>query len=367
MTIEEIKKIDWIKFLDRRRSCFIYFPYIEAEFKWLPEICGFGYKKHLYKWSGDKGVHYRSASELEESMAHFLKVIKDEPSRVVEWTKTSLQWTRRSEELTKKFESEEKERVSLGDFGTYYDEFVQILLWTVTIPYLSLCAIDAVLEKGESKEQFREVLTALEPLRGFTAYPQLERTMLDYFWKLLIQETGIDEVELVDKMNADEVKQFILDKTFPDIEILKKRRDWCIFVHDPVTDKIEYWYDKEIAKELPVLNDEMIKAEAVIKGRVGYPGKVTGIVKRIDNAKDMAKFNPGDIIVSINTTPDLMAVLSQCSAIVSDEGGIMCHAAIVSRELKKPCIIGTKIATKVLKDGDMVEVDAEKGVVKILK
>ena len=67
MTIEEIQKIEWMKFLDRRRSCFIYFPYIEAEFKYLPEITGFGYKKHLYKWSGDKGVHYRSVSELAES------------------------------------------------------------------------------------------------------------------------------------------------------------------------------------------------------------------------------------------------------------------------------------------------------------
>ncbi len=51
----------------------------------------------------------------------------------------------------------------------------------------------------------------------------------------------------------------------------------------------------------------------------------------------------------------------------ADEGGITCHAAIVSRELKKPCIIGTRIATKVLKDGDLVEVDANKGIVKILK
>ena len=48
---------------------------------------------------------------------------------------------------------------------------------------------------------------------------------------------------------------------------------------------------------------------------------------------------------------------------VRQEGGISCHAAIVSREMKKPCIIGTKIATKLLKDGDMVEVDANKGVV----
>ena len=81
----------------------------------------------------------------------------------------------------------------------------------------------------------------------------------------------------------------------------------------------------------------------------------------------MKRFKEGNIIISICTNPLLMPVLTKCSGIVTDEGGIMCHAAIVSRELKIPCIIGTKIATKVLKDGDEIELDAEKGIVKIIK
>ncbi len=59
--------------------------------------------------------------------------------------------------------------------------------------------------------------------------------------------------------------------------------------------------------------------------------------------------------------------MRKAKAIVTDEGGVTCHAAIVSRELKIPCIVGTKIATRVLKDGDLVEVDADKAVIKILK
>jgi pyruvate,water dikinase len=58
--------------------------------------------------------------------------------------------------------------------------------------------------------------------------------------------------------------------------------------------------------------------------------------------------------------------MKKAGAIVTDEGGLTCHAAIVSRELRVPCVIGTKIATKVLKDGDLVEVDADRGIVKIL-
>ena len=67
------------------------------------------------------------------------------------------------------------------------------------------------------------------------------------------------------------------------------------------------------------------------------------------------------------TTPDFVPAMEKAAAIVTDRGGILCHAAIVSREMSKPCIIGTKIATKVLKDGDLVEVDADKGVVRKIK
>ena len=67
------------------------------------------------------------------------------------------------------------------------------------------------------------------------------------------------------------------------------------------------------------------------------------------------------------TRPEFLPLMSKASAFITDEGGITCHAAIVAREMKKPCIIGTKIGTKALKDGDMIEVDADKGVVKIIK
>jgi pyruvate,water dikinase len=81
----------------------------------------------------------------------------------------------------------------------------------------------------------------------------------------------------------------------------------------------------------------------------------------------MKKMKKGDILISPATNPNLMPAISKAGAMVTDEGGITSHAAIVSRELKIPCIIGTKIATQVLKDGDLVEVDANKGIVRIIK
>jgi pyruvate,water dikinase len=67
------------------------------------------------------------------------------------------------------------------------------------------------------------------------------------------------------------------------------------------------------------------------------------------------------------TNPQMMPLIKDAGAIVTDEGGLTCHAAIISREMKIPCVVGTKVATRVLKDGDLVEVDAEKGVVKIIE
>lgn len=105
----------------------------------------------------------------------------------------------------------------------------------------------------------------------------------------------------------------------------------------------------------------------VIKGRSAFLGKVEGEVFVLKSIANSNKIKHGQILVSPMTTPDMMVAINKCAAIVTDEGGITCHAAIVSRELKKPCIIGTKIATKVLKDGDLVEVDAERGIIRILK
>lgn len=91
----------------------------------------------------------------------------------------------------------------------------------------------------------------------------------------------------------------------------------------------------------------------------------TGRVKIIASKQDAEKIEQGDVIVTRMTTPDLITPLFQkAGALVTDEGGITCHAAVVSREFKLPALLGTKNATKILKDGDLVEVDAEKGIVR---
>ncbi len=96
-------------------------------------------------------------------------------------------------------------------------------------------------------------------------------------------------------------------------------------------------------------------------------GFVRGQVRIVLGVRDLSKVKKGDVLVCQQTVPDFVPAMEKASAIVTDLGGITSHAAIISRELCMPCIVGTKIATKVLKDNDLVEVDADKGIVRKLK
>lgn len=127
-------------------------------------------------------------------------------------------------------------------------------------------------------------------------------------------------------------------------------------------DEAKDFIDKYVVKE----ETQDYSKVKELKGNVASPGKKTGVVKIINRSEDMDKMNPGDILVSVATTPSIVPAMKRASAIITDEGGLTCHAAIVSRELGITCLIGTKIATKVLKDGDTVEVDTSKGIVRIL-
>lgn len=101
-----------------------------------------------------------------------------------------------------------------------------------------------------------------------------------------------------------------------------------------------------------------------IRGLAASVGKATGRARIIQSSRDIGKVKAGDILIAVMTRPDYIVGIKKAAAIVTNEGGITCHAAIVSRELGIPCVIGTKIATEIFKDGDLVEVNANHGVVR---
>ncbi|MFH1366572.1 MAG: PEP-utilizing enzyme [Patescibacteria group bacterium] len=141
---------------------------------------------------------------------------------------------------------------------------------------------------------------------------------------------------------------------------LRQKTYVCQLLNNKITELNGPKAKKFIKKEIATDN----KGIKVIKGMTAQQGKVKGKVRVIRLEHQTALLKTGEILVTSMTDPDMVPAMKKARAIVTDEGGITCHAAIVSRELKIPCVVGTKIATQVLKDGDRVEVDANIGIVR---
>lgn len=109
--------------------------------------------------------------------------------------------------------------------------------------------------------------------------------------------------------------------------------------------------------------DVKVSDNAVLHGAAASPGVGTGHVRVLKSPKEINKVNKGDVLVAEMTSPDYVPAMKKAAAIVTDEGGLTSHAAIVSRELGVPCVVGTKEATLKLKDGDVVTVDGSKGAI----
>lgn len=134
------------------------------------------------------------------------------------------------------------------------------------------------------------------------------------------------------------------------------------------------WYDDEIEAitENPdkLMGKYLLKEERVtgkFDGIIASAGRYIGKVKVLHSANEINKVEQGDILVASMTSPDYVPAMRRAGAIITDEGGVMCHAAIVSRELGIPCVVGTKNATKFLHDGDEVEVNANHNSVRIIR
>jgi len=240
-------------------------------------------------------------------------------------------------------------------------------------------------EKNKRNSEFNKWLNSLTQnenklVRYLQMIIELRDARKDYLAKFLVvvfkiaqklfREVGVDE-KLIYFYMFDEItrgKKHLLENK----DDLVKRLNGCtVLVSYNGMIKIEYGTFETIKSKLDKF---FLKQQAdsdddeIIKGQVGSPGNIKGKVKVVMNfSKESQKFNKGDILVTGMTRPEFIPLMKKSAAVVTDEGGITCHAAIVSRELGIPCVIGTKIGTRILKDGDLIEVDANQGIVRILK
>ncbi|MEK6892802.1 MAG: PEP-utilizing enzyme [Nanoarchaeota archaeon] len=164
-------------------------------------------------------------------------------------------------------------------------------------------------------------------------------------------------------MTAEEVEKLLKDEKVKDcsdrdvysfVEWDNEKRELMIIAGGEAYKKI-----RELEKEMP--KGEVIGTPAC-KGFA--KGKVRIIPFSMNPEEYLHKFQKGEILVSTTTGPEMVIIIEKAAAIVTDEGGLMSHAAIVSREFGIPCVVGTKYATEVFKNGDEIEVNANNGVVR---
>ncbi len=187
-----------------------------------------------------------------------------------------------------------------------------------------------------------------------------------YFFNLLQEITNRKKISYnnISLLTLEELRDLISGKEFNFTEI-DKRREGLFFIYNK--NEVLRFYKKEAIELIDAIPNKADSKES-LRGAIACKGngeKIKGRVRIVHNpSKDI--FNEGEILVTTMTRPEFVPIMKSALAIITDEGGLTSHAAIVSRELGVPCIIGTKIATKVLHDGDLVEVDANTGLVRVI-
>jgi len=177
---------------------------------------------------------------------------------------------------------------------------------------------------------------------------------------LSLSQVRSSPLEILEKLlKGEQVDTSIINSIFKLHVCVPDEEEIRVLYGREADEFIENYMEKEVEQDYADITE--------LKGNVASPGRQKGKVKIVNRPEDMEKMESGDILVSVATTPSIVPAMKKAAAIVTDEGGLTCHAAIVSRELGITCLIGTKIATKVLKDGMDVEVDTEQGLVRIIK
>lgn len=190
---------------------------------------------------------------------------------------------------------------------------------------------------------------------------QMHNFRQDFFLTEFAHRSGINR-ELLKHAQPQEIMESGLNFPSDYEKFLESRRKGCIhFAREYKKFTILSGRPYQSVKRIL---DSVLSRDGIIKGRSAAAGRVRGRVKVINIPDDFSKMGSGDVLVAPMTRPEYLPLLKVAAAIVTDEGGVTCHAAVVSRELGIPCVIGTQTATDVLKDGDLVEVDANNGIVR---
>ncbi len=247
----------------------------------------------------------------------------------------------------------------------YYKEIVEIIKSNVEEvgQRIERERKEKLLEKLSDKERrLFEIYSKFMITKIYRRYAQFRALYYMSIWlNEYCERTNLSIFE-ARQLLLEEMKDILFNEKFP--RNFEERKKGFVFYAEKGENIIK---TGKVVEEIEERLKEKIGEIAEIKGTIASMGHARGKVKIVNSAKDMEKFEEGNILVAIATNPDLVPAMKKAAAIVTDQGGVTSHAALVSRELGVPCVIGTKVATKALKDGDVVEVNATQGIITIIK
>jgi len=177
-------------------------------------------------------------------------------------------------------------------------------------------------------------------------------------------------LQTVHSLLKDEIAQGLEGKPIPQKEAKERLEAAFLIIRNG--EKTQCITGKNAIEQANTLgitaNDKLDATEVkIVKGIAASAGKAKGRARIVKNAAHLHKVEKGDVLIAVTTNPVYLPAMGKAIAIVTDEGGLTCHAAIVAREMGKPCVAGTKKATKIFKDGDLIEVDGIKGQARLLQ
>jgi len=254
------------------------------------------------------------------------------------------------------FISENDQKIlSIDVYNNFWEILTKYYLPHVSVKYTADYLSSSELEKYLPRLQ--EARVSAEPV-----FREQEK-FVEEISTQVASATNLSKEQIL-ALTKDELVAYLNDKSkIPAGSELTKRFDTSILIFENGHFDLIFGNSEvdEIEKIILPKTDQ-------VRGSIAYKGKVAGKVKIVLHPNTyIGVFGNGDILVTGMTRPEFLPFLEKAAAFVTDSGGALSHAAISAREMKKPCIVGTGNATKIFQDGDIVEVDADNGIVRLIK
>jgi len=255
---------------------------------------------------------------------------------------------------------------AFADLDEAVDFFVDAAQFTTVFPAWVLIAYE------QQQLDDPEVRSLAEAIRTHTLYPSIEREIIDPLVRRATQALNFSApqrstaVVTWSELRRGNLTRDLLEARLEQIDSGRR----FVFQSLDGSDQVRFvsqsgYLLMRLARQRQIVPK---KQDNELFGQAAWPGIYRGRARLVLSADAVGKtIEEGEVLVSIQSSPELMPLLQRCGAIVTDDGGIACHAAIIARELRKPTLIGTKTATSMIHTGDLVEVDTYAQVVRVLE